>query len=1049
MTAIVWTPHGPADVYAVDQSFDGEYAVCVTGPAAYYSSDFGATWSDITPTFVGDETGTAEMYLCGISDDGTKVLVVVNDSINCWVYGSDDSGATFNRSSAMPFNNPTAFAVSGSGQYVAVGEGYESGDIYLSDDGAVTFAAGGAGAGTAFGNLAISQDGQKIAFLSGTPGTLHTTSDFGATWNTPSTPINLHSLALSALGNSLLIGRTNGAVYQSINFGTSFDLLGVSCIPPYLTTSGNGMEIMITDFDGLVLVSADGGSTFGTQTSLAAGAQLSEDGARLLATDGTTLYRAAFEASDDIIDPPIDGDPDGGSTSPLTPADGAVQSNPGKSATMATSTIVPPLVFNQYAVAWSEPLKMFVGSTGTKIYTSTNGKDWTLRYTVLSGEVGGPTAWGNEKFVVTGPEGSLYTSANGIAWTKQSRVHFGTDYPYLGESAEFLTLAYCNDKFVATFQLFGAIIIQSSMYSANGIAWTMSPTPNGMDARTPAIYSPLRELYIASYNDTIRFSGDGISWSTSTIASAVGLSNIVWTGDKFVMVDSAGFIYTSETAVEWKRAPSAMGITGQVSLVMVGSTIVGISEGRVFTSTDGQAWYKYNVAAVSGSAQLVTDNIRGYAYSASSLTIIYLTGTGGGSTVDGEEGSGDAGLALPMLELLATGYDDAEGPIGIARAKFDLPALTLEAHAYADSNARITLPSLKLIGYGKPLSGVARITLPMLQVVAEGSRTAGSTLKKKLPALTAIGYGGAQLAATLPMLQVQIEGDIAVMGRARIKLPRLSVLATGNGGSTGQARIEIGQSLSMVAYGGAQAHITLTQGLQLLATGGAGSIGRAQFKLPMLTLQAEGERAPTGGAEITLPMLRMVPSAIARLVLPGMKLYAVGHAEIDLEYEAYAVNLLNGLDSNPRNTFEASVNEVTHYTNYPFRQIVAFAGKYYGVAADGLHLLDGDTDAGEPIAWKFRTALSDMNSKKLKRIVSVYTGGRVIDGVEITLVVGEAQDLLYRYTTPRGPNAQNYRTMFGKGVRTRWVALEYSDPLGKAVTIDSIDIETEILERAI
>ncbi len=1043
MAAIDWDARGPSDPYYVEMSFDGEFAVLNAGLATvHYSSDFGESWSDVTPDTPVGVTGTFYLSNVAISDDGTKLAVSGFDDVDSWVFVSDDSGATWNQGPGFGFNNPISLAMSGSGQYMVLGEGFITGDIYYTDDGGVTWAATGSSTGTAPNEVYISQDGTKLAALRSDTGALTISSNSGGSWSTPvGAPASPSSIDLSTDGLTLIVGTSTGSVFTSYDFGVTWDDCGYQCDTPYVSVSGNGANMCAMDFAGAVRVSIDGGATWGDQTPISAVPILSEDGLRIFANSGSTIYIADFEGplpEEPPADPP---DPDGGAESPVTPVDGAVQSNPGDSAVMVTTTIVPPIVFGQRAIAWSETLQMFVGSVGTKIYTSANGKDWTLRHTTLdeSTVLGGPSAWGGDKFVVTGQDGALFTSTDGVTWTKQTNLSISEDYPYLGETVTFLSMSYGDGKFVGTFELYGAFYIQNILYSDDGILWNLA-TPffgvQGVPSRTTTVYAPEREQYVNTDGASVYTSSNAIVWDVLTLDDVEGsLSNVVWTGEKFVSVDQAGNIFTSRNAVDWVIAPSAMGIAGTVSLVMVGDTIVGISEGRVFTSGDAQVWFKYNVPAVSGSAQLVTDNRRGYAYSAASLTIIYL--------------AAGAKMLIPSLEVLATGYNDAEDPIGIGRAKLTLPMLDVEAVASEDSNARFKLPMLIVSGYGRALGGVAQIKLPKLSVKATGKRGTPNAARIKLPKMRGEAYGGAQSATVLPKLRVVAEGTVTVVGRARIKLPKLTAMAAGNGGTIGQARIEIGANIVMQAYGGAQARAVIAQGLQVLATGSSGSVGRAQFKLPMLTLLAEGTPAPTGSAEITLPMLRMVPSALARIVLPGLKLYAIGHAEIDIEYEAYAVNLLNSLDSNPRNTFEASVNEVTHYTNYPFKQIVAFNGQYYGVAEDGLHVLDGDTDAGEPIAWSFRTALSDMKSKKLKRMISVYTGGRVIEGMEVTIVIGEAQDLEYTYTTPRGANAQNYRTMFGKGVRTRWAALQYSDPLGKAVTIDSIDIETEILERAI
>ena len=84
----------------------------------------------------------------------------------------------------------------------------------------------------------------------------------------------------------------------------------------------------------------------------------------------------------------------------------------------------------------------------------------------------------------------------------------------------------------------------------------------------------------------------------------------------------------------------------------------------------------------------------------------------------------------------------------------------------------------------------------------------------------------------------------------------------------------------------------------------------------------------------------------------------IGTAVVAVTYEAYAVNLQHkGTDS--------PVDEITRYTNFPFERIVRYQNSYFGVAADGLYLLEGTTDHATPattIPWEFKTHLTDFEN---------------------------------------------------------------------------------------
>ncbi|WP_155837287.1 hypothetical protein [Herminiimonas sp. CN] len=369
-------------------------------------------------------------------------------------------------------------------------------------------------------------------------------------------------------------------------------------------------------------------------------------------------------------------------------------------------------------------------------------------------------------------------------------------------------------------------------------------------------------------------------------------------------------------------------------------------------------------------------------------------------------------------------------------------------HAHGES--RVELAFTEAFG-SEPVGsrGYAFLTNPRAgKLTASGTRREPNAFRGSIRGkLTANCGGVAKLGAESGNLMAT--GIGVIIGRAYLAAQPGKLTASGTAGGIASARMVQPGKSKVVAYSGAVLSVRIGGQGKITAGGTQGSVGRAIMRLPLCRFAASGHAENFGVARLVGPRLRPAGSGAARLVNPGYRLVAYGSAVVALEYEAYAVNLLTGLDRNPQNQFDPDVREVTHYTNYPFTQIVRFHDHYYGVAADGLYLLEGDTDAGAPIAWSLRTALTDAGSKQLKRVRSVYIGARLISQVEVTLVVGEEQNLTYSYTTPRSSTAQNYRQVFGKGVRTRYFALELADPAGGFIEIDSLDLENEILERAI
>ena len=91
----------------------------------------------------------------------------------------------------------------------------------------------------------------------------------------------------------------------------------------------------------------------------------------------------------------------------------------------------------------------------------------------------------------------------------------------------------------------------------------------------------------------------------------------------------------------------------------------------------------------------------------------------------------------------------------------------------------------------------------------------------------------------------------------------------------------------------------------------------------------------------------------------------------------WAVNLDTGVSS--------------QYDGYGYNSFFERDGKYYGVADDGIYLLEGEKDAGKSIAALLDQGLSDYGTFRTKKATDVYiacaSGGRlqlkvVVDGVE-------------------------------------------------------------------
>lgn len=234
----------------------------------------------------------------------------------------------------------------------------------------------------------------------------------------------------------------------------------------------------------------------------------------------------------------------------------------------------------------------------------------------------------------------------------------------------------------------------------------------------------------------------------------------------------------------------------------------------------------------------------------------------------------------------------------------------------------------------------------------------------------------------------------------------------------------------------------------VVGSGFSGEVGSAALDMPFPALAASGTRQNYGSAALSMPVAILSPTGRIEIFNPSIALEATGSSTIPDVFSTYILNLYHP---------KAAVNspqkedELTAYTNFAFDRVVRFKGEYYGVSKDGLFKLGGTTDFAEPapqeILWSFKTCMTDFGVEQLQTVDSAYFGGRLGPEANITLYYGDEGAESYSYSTPQDSSAQNYRQLFGRGIRARYFALGVS---GRgAMALDSIVFSVTTLTRTI
>lgn len=374
---------------------------------------------------------------------------------------------------------------------------------------------------------------------------------------------------------------------------------------------------------------------------------------------------------------------------------------------------------------------------------------------------------------------------------------------------------------------------------------------------------------------------------------------------------------------------------------------------------------------------------------------------------------GNADIQLRPLDALGVGGKKyGEGDVL-------LPYLSANGSTYEHSNAAITLPMLtSFFTMDMGVEFTSNVSLPRLASVGQFGMVGEATLPMltfagsmtfpviwsaafSLPALTGAGAGvaGAQMAgaALLPQLTMEMR----VGGRGAALLPRLV---------TAGAVTTVGQG-----SGAAVLPLLATTGtISVFSFGGAGAA-----ILPALIA------GPYGSAHITLPMLQGL----------GAQFFA-GVPELAGDFEGWLLNVRNG--------------GLTRITNFPFTQFATVGNKTYAIGPNGLYLLGGEEDNGEPIKWQFETGLDDLGKPGTKHIPYLYLDG-IIDGViQIVLIDDRNREFGYQYNTKqRGAVHLPHRRKLGNGIRTRSMAFRISSDTGAYIELDSLEPQISVTQRSI
>jgi len=141
---------------------------------------------------------------------------------------------------------------------------------------------------------------------------------------------------------------------------------------------------------------------------------------------------------------------------------------------------------------------------------------------------------------------------------------------------------------------------------------------------------------------------------------------------------------------------------------------------------------------------------------------------------------------------------------------------------------------------------------------------------------------------------------------------------------------------------------------------------------------------------------------------------------------------------------------VSRYEDYPFNSMAEYGGVYYGVADDGVYLLDGDTDDGAAISASLKTGLFRFGRAQAKRMADVFIGVTAAGDMVLKVQSDENGVRTERWyeVIDRG-DASNHRVKLGRGAKSPYWGFELVNVNGADFELDNIQLHPMTLTRKV
>jgi Zn-dependent metalloprotease len=247
-----------------------------------------------------------------------------------------------------------------------------------------------------------------------------------------------------------------------------------------------------------------------------------------------------------------------------------------------------------FQVTLSSPVNAVVGDgTGIGTIVENDGvpeppttSTWAIARQGMSSQWA--IAYGAGLYVSVGYGGDLWTSPDGVAWSRR-HVPSGP-YPV---DADLYGATYGGGQFVAVGACCSSLYKPMILTSPDGTSWT--ERDSGAATADLSAVGFGGGLYVAvGSSGTILTSPDAVTWTKETSGTTQTLNDVSYGGGAFVAVGNTATILLSVDGVTW--TPQASTASSLYSVTHTGTQFVAVdSSNGVFTSPDGMAWTQRTV----------------------------------------------------------------------------------------------------------------------------------------------------------------------------------------------------------------------------------------------------------------------------------------------------------------------------------------------------------------------------------------------------------------------------------------------------------------------